>query len=555
MYCSNCGYNVGNDSNFCPVCGKPVQKIDINLNKENTQHEFTQENDTSHENMREVYMRQDYDYSEGSYEGYNGDDSSDDVMEGAASGTRWYDRKRLYTPLIVLTLVHVFITVLFLFNAVGSLKYKAIWLILIVSIACFGEYYLDWRFERRIRHYINIVGNILVIIVCALGFIWVCSAQHNVINCVQSNDFLDGTQTIGEKFDDFFDDVSWYNVEALSDGGVLVQVKGTCGKGDFKHTVDIKFAYLGVNMSDVDEDSELTWGVVSLDGKMLDNEEVYELFGLDNYSGNYSKTDSQNEKDASKTDSDNGKDASKTDKEDKDRFEHDIYLAKKSGKEFSSLNYEDAFNRIFDNSEWRAYDGISYSPDVNGDGISDYSMSNRDIVEFSGECNYIDEDVTMLFQFLMFSQDRYSPVYLEIDGVAQSKAILDEVMDELMFPEKYAVDDEENYDPQNSDESIWKFPCGVFGNNEDSQAKVSIEYIGGNQYSVDIDIYGVASLQDLVGYSNDGIELMVEATDSAGDYISLYFPAITNGEMIFYVEKSSLEYLSEGDVFLVYMYP
>lgn len=48
MYCSNCGYNVGNDSNFCPVCGKPVQKIDINLNKENTQHEFTQENDTSH---------------------------------------------------------------------------------------------------------------------------------------------------------------------------------------------------------------------------------------------------------------------------------------------------------------------------------------------------------------------------------------------------------------------------------------------------------------------------------------------------------------------------
>ena len=441
MYCSNCGYNVGNDSNFCPVCGKPVQKIDINLNKENTQHEFTQENDTSHENMREVYMRQDYDYSEGSYEGYNGDDSSDDVMEGAASGTRWYDRKRLYTPLIVLTLVHVFITVLFLFNAVGSLKYKAIWLILIVSIACFGEYYLDWRFERRIRHYINIVGNILVIIVCALGFIWVCSAQHNVINCVQSNDFLDGTQTIGEKFDDFFDDVSWYNVEALSDGGVLVQVKGTCGKGDFKHTVDIKFAYLGVNMSDVDEDSELTWGVVSLDGKMLDNEEVYELFGLDNYSGNYSKTDSQNEKDASKTDSDNGKDASKTDKEDKDRFEHDIYLAKKSGKEFSSLNYEDAFNRIFDNSEWRAYDGISYSPDVNGDGISDYSMSNRDIVEFSGECNYIDEDVTMLFQFLMFSQDRYSPVYLEIDGVAQSKAILDEVMDELMFPEKYTVDD------------------------------------------------------------------------------------------------------------------
>lgn len=63
MYCSNCGYNVGNDSNFCPVCGKPIQKIDINLNKENTQHEFTQENDTSHENMREVYMRRDYDYS------------------------------------------------------------------------------------------------------------------------------------------------------------------------------------------------------------------------------------------------------------------------------------------------------------------------------------------------------------------------------------------------------------------------------------------------------------------------------------------------------------
>ena len=50
MYCSNCGYDVGNASNFCPVCGKPVQKIDINLNKENTQHEFTQENDTSLEN-------------------------------------------------------------------------------------------------------------------------------------------------------------------------------------------------------------------------------------------------------------------------------------------------------------------------------------------------------------------------------------------------------------------------------------------------------------------------------------------------------------------------
>lgn len=48
---------------------------------------------------------------------------------------------------------------------------------------------------------------------------------------MQSNDFLDGTQTIGEKFDDFFDDVSWYNVEALSDGGVLVQVKGTWWEG------------------------------------------------------------------------------------------------------------------------------------------------------------------------------------------------------------------------------------------------------------------------------------------------------------------------------------
>ena len=543
MYCSKCGYKVDDDDTFCPSCGKLVKKI---KNLSSTDEVTQQDNNVSNNVLQEQYVQEEDSCIDGNDEQTWYSDNVDEpkqeydtysdaaVQYDAYEKVKWYDRKRRYIPLILFTLISIVVTVVFLIIAVGKKKYSVIALLPIISGIFFVEYLFDGRLRRKVRYIIHIVENALVVIFYAVMLMWFCITQHNIISCVQNSNFMDTDVTIGEKFDDFFNDVDWYNVQALRDGGVLIEAKGSYKYGKDTRVVDIRFVYLGINMLEVNKNSELTWGTVKVDGNVIDRNGLYELFGIDEHSYDYS--------DVYET-------SDYYNQDDEKRFESDITLAQKSSCEFSNLTYEEAFDNIFSNYQWIAYDGISYAPDINNDGVADGSMERNDIVEFSGECSYRDFDATMVFQFIKLSSDKYTPVYLEINGVPQNKDTLDDIMDELMFPGKYSV-----YSNENS-EYIETFPCGVFGNNYDSDAKVTIEYKGSNQYSVDIYIYRLASFDNLVGYgSNGGAELMVEGYDSAGNYISFYFPAITDDEMIFYVEKTSFPYLSEGDSFVVYMY-
>ena len=91
---------------------------------------------------------------------------------------------------------------------------------------------------------------------------------------------------------------------------------------------------------------------------------------------------------------------------------------------YENVSYEQAFHNFFANPTWRYFNGTQDGPDDNGDGEPDYYVENVDVVEFTGECTYLDVDVKALIQFVV-EEDTFEAVYLSFNDVPQSMIMLD----------------------------------------------------------------------------------------------------------------------------------
>lgn len=68
--------------------------------------------------------------------------------------------------------------------------------------------------------------------------------------------------------------------------------------------------------------------------------------------------------------------------------------------EDDDITYEEAFEEYFDSPEWEYFE----------------STDDQDVVEFTGECTYDGEYATILVQFVINSDTKFTLHYMEIDG-------------------------------------------------------------------------------------------------------------------------------------------
>lgn len=83
-----------------------------------------------------------------------------------------------------------------------------------------------------------------------------------------------------------------------------------------------------------------------------------------------------------------------------------INMVKKTSPEmYPGITYEKAFNAFFDNARWKYFQ----------------SDKGQDVVEFQGYCEYYDDTVTVLVQFLLSEDKETYQIYtMAIDGQEQS---------------------------------------------------------------------------------------------------------------------------------------
>ena len=529
MYCSNCGFKVCDDAAFCSKCGKQIHANGGRESYENKNEAVCEEeHEDKYENKPEEILEEMF---ESNYE------AACEEKYGecrTATDDEWYCRKKVFVMPVLLSAIKIVLTIIFLCYSIFAAKYEILIPLGAALLLFFISYYYDIRLKRKVRYIIHIIEDVLAAILFALVIIWLCYTQKTVLFYLQNSCFSSSELTIKEGLEEKFKNVEWYSMESVADGGTIIYVRCDYRENKEIHKVDIKFVYEDLDMFSIDETSTVTMAYVKYDGRRLDDEEISELLGVffdSNYSGASGNKDN-------------------------DRFGHDIEAVKTMIYDGSNMTYEEAFYDIFIRCQWTAYDGMAYTPDDNYNGKWDSAMAVNDIVEFTGECNYGNEEVQMRFQFTQDDNGDYRPTYLEIDSVPQDSLTLEDIMLQICLPDIY-YSNANNTETSTaySDEYGWIFPCGVFGTDENSDAKVCIEYLGEGQYSVSINIYRFFSFDNLSGYTtNGGYELFVEGVDPNGNYISFVFPAITDGEILIIVDQSSFEGLPEGYMLMSYMY-
>lgn len=88
---------------------------------------------------------------------------------------------------------------------------------------------------------------------------------------------------------------------------------------------------------------------------------------------------------------------------------------------YPDVTYGEAFETYFGTPEWRYFKGTQEGPDDDGDGKSDYTNDDIDVVEFTGYCTYADVEVKALIQFVLDTDaGTFEAQYLSFNEVPQS---------------------------------------------------------------------------------------------------------------------------------------
>lgn len=94
---------------------------------------------------------------------------------------------------------------------------------------------------------------------------------------------------------------------------------------------------------------------------------------------------------------------------------------------YPNVTYEEAFSAFFDLPTWKYFVGTQEGPDDDGDGLSDYVLTNQDVVEFTGYCMYQNTRVRALIQFVI-DGDSFSAVFLSFNDIPQNNFMIFNLM-------------------------------------------------------------------------------------------------------------------------------
>lgn len=85
------------------------------------------------------------------------------------------------------------------------------------------------------------------------------------------------------------------------------------------------------------------------------------------------------------------------------RFDSNIYMVQNGNPQLiPNITYKDAYDNFFGNPQWRGFKADDGS----------------DVVEFSGDCTYMDEEAEVYIQFVIDDEESFSMYYagLTVDG-------------------------------------------------------------------------------------------------------------------------------------------
>ena len=93
--------------------------------------------------------------------------------------------------------------------------------------------------------------------------------------------------------------------------------------------------------------------------------------------------------------------------------------------DYPGQTWGEAFESFFAYPTWKYFKGTFEGSDENEDGIPDYTEDNIDVVEFTGYCTYMDQEVKAEIQFVLDKENgTFKAEYLAFNDVPQTKFML-----------------------------------------------------------------------------------------------------------------------------------
>lgn len=104
--------------------------------------------------------------------------------------------------------------------------------------------------------------------------------------------------------------------------------------------------------------------------------------------------------------------------------EHVLMVKNGTSSKYPGKTWGEAFDSFFASPTWRYFRGTSEGPDEDGDGFPDHVTAECDVVEFTGYCTYMEQEVKALIQFTLYEDDTFEATYLSLNDVPQNEFYL-----------------------------------------------------------------------------------------------------------------------------------
>lgn len=196
---------------------------------------------------------------------------------------------------------------------------------------------------------------------------------------------------------------------------------------------------------------------------------------------------------------------------------------------YPDMTYGEVFDAYFGTPEWRYFKGTQEGPDDDGDGESDYTHEDIDVVEFTGYCTYADVEVKALIQFVLDTDaGTFEAQYLSFNEVPQSGlqlgALLESVFETYAQEHGLTTTQDTNNSGQQQTETGALYPEGMnYATEQIDPLEVAGNYEGAFGCTVDISIYSSPEDAD-IGSANIYVDESVDGFGGcsyAGEVVEL----------------------------------
>lgn len=228
--------------------------------------------------------------------------------------------------------------------------------------------------------------------------------------------------TYGQAINSTCEDVDWSgtNFDKSEDGNTFLQLDGTCNYKGKKKKIKIQFDYGSKDIATLDKSTPFEISFIGLGGKNeTSNEEMKDIlyYMFEQYAKKHKITIDESMKNgilSPEAPSDEEEvEESGTEKNETEEGSQFLNAVKEGYPEaYNGITYGDAFTNFFDKPKWEYF----------------LSEDDKNIVEFTGICQYDGEDMKVCMQFEV-KKKTFDCMYLEYDGEVQDKSEINNILD------------------------------------------------------------------------------------------------------------------------------